>query len=146
MSAQLSGSFDPEKVIFTVGPVVVSGFSDGDYLTAARSEDNYFMRAGADGHIARSRNANKSGTIECRTLSTSLANDLLSGLFAVDNLVEDAKIVVPIGIADLSGRKLAACSEGWLQKVPDMVFAKEPSECIWMFACADLSVFFGGNN
>lgn len=145
MAAELLGSFDPEQVIFTVGPVVVTGWSDGDFLTATRSEDLYFMRVGADGGVSRSRNANKSGTIECRTLSTSGANDLISALFAVDNLAQDGKIVVPVSITDLSGRTLVAGSQAWLQTLPPAVFSKEPAECVWVFAVADMTMFIGGN-
>jgi len=145
MASELLGSFDPEQVIFTVGPIVVTGWSDGDFLTATREEDLYFKRVGADGGVSRARNANKSGTIECRTLSTSRSNDLLSALFAIDNLAQDGKIVLPIGIADLSGRTLIAGSQGWLQSLPPAVFSKEPAECVWTFAVADMKMFIGGN-
>lgn len=143
--AELLGSFDPSKVICTIGPVVISGWSDGDFLTAARDEDLYFKRVGADGGVSRARNSNKSGTIEVRTLSTSGANDLITALFALDNLSEDGKVVVPMAIADLSGRTLVAASQGWLRTLPPAVFSKEPSECVWVFDCADMSMFIGGN-
>ena len=57
-------TYDPTKMVVVVGGVIVSGFADGDFITAKRDEDLYMKRVGADGHVARARNGNKSGTIE----------------------------------------------------------------------------------
>lgn len=146
MASELLGTFDPEQVIFTVGPVIVTGWSDGDFLTATREEDLFFKRVGADGGVSRARNANNSGTIECRVLATSGANDLISALFATDNLANNGKIVVPMSIADLSGRTVVAASQGWLRTIPPAVFSKEPAECVWTFDCADIQMFIGGSS
>lgn len=145
MAAELSGTFDPSKLIVTMGPVIIDGWSDGDYITVQLDEDLYFKRVGADGAVARTRNANRSGTIEVRTLATSDANVLLSALFATDNLA-GGSAVVPFGCADLSGTSLASASQAWIKTMPALVFSKEPGERIWVFDAADLKMFIGGNN
>lgn len=146
MSATLTGSYDPSQVICTVGGVILSGFSDGDSIIARRSEDMYFTRVGTDGGVARARNANKMGEFEFKLLQTSGANDLLSSLLAVDDLVNDGTVVIPIAVLDGSGRSLCAATQCWIKSVPEATFGKEVSERVWIFSAADLKIFHGGGN
>ena len=145
MAAELNGSYDPSQVIVTVGPVILSGFSDGDSITARRDEDNYFNRVGTDGGVARARNANKMGEFEFKLLQTSDVNDLLSVLVATNDLTNDGLAVVPISILDGSGRSLAAATQCWIKTLPELIMGKEVSERVWVFSAADLKIHFGGN-
>lgn len=145
MASELTGSYDPTQVIVTVGGVILSGFSDGDSVIARRDEDTYFARVGTDGGVARARNANKMGEFEFRLLQTSMVNDLLSALCATDDLTNDGLVVIPITVADGSGRSLAVAAQCWVKTLPDMVLGKEIGERIWIFSAADLRIFYGGN-
>ena len=84
------------------------------------------------------------GTIEIVLSSSSKSNDALSALF---NLAQIGGIdnPVPVAVADLSGRDVAFCSNGWLKTTPDMVKGKEIGDRTWVFQCADLTLNFGGN-
>ena len=145
MSAKLEGTFDPEKLTVVIGGVIISGFSDGDSITVKRDEDLYFKRVGTNGDVGRARNANKSGSIEIRLLQVSEVNDQLSTLFSIDNLVADGKIVLPIAVTDLSGRSVFAATQCWLKTLPEGVFNREVAERVWVFDCADLRMYHGGN-
>lgn len=144
MSAVLTGSYNFSQVICTVGGVILSGFSDGDAIIARRSEDMFFTRVGADGSVARARNANKMGEFEFKLLQTSQVNDLLSSLLAVDDLINDGLAVVPISVTDGSGRSLAVATQCWIKTIPEATFGKEVSERVWVFSAADLKIFHGG--
>lgn len=146
MAAQLTGSYDPQQVIVTVGGVILSGFSDGDSIIARRAEDEYFTRVGTDGGVARARNASKLGEFEFKLLQTSSANDLLSALIATDDLTNSGQAVVAISVFDGSGRSLAVATECWIKTLPEAVFGKEVSERVWVFSAADLRIFYGGGN
>jgi hypothetical protein len=146
MSATLTGSYDPTQVISTVGGVILSGFSDGDHITARRAEDMYFVRGGNDGGVARARNANKMGEFEFRLLQTSAVNNLLSTLLATDDLLNDGTVVVPISVVDGSGTTLCSATQCWIKSIPEATFGKEVSERIWIFSAADLRIFHGGGN
>lgn len=146
MAATLTGSYDPAQVICTVGGVIISGFSDGDAIIARRAEDMYFTRVGADGAVARARNANKMGEFEFKLLQTSEVNDLLSSLFSVNDLTNDGLIVIPIGVMDGSGRSLASATQCWIKSIPEATFGKEVTERVWVFSAADLKIFHGGGN
>lgn len=143
--AELTGSYDPSRVIVTVGGVILSGWSDGDAIIARRAEDAYSTRVGIDGGVARSRNANKMGEFEFRLLQTSSANDAMSALFNVDDLVNDGLAVVPVSVVDGSGRSLASATQCWIKTVPEATFGKEAGERIWVMSAADLKIFHGGN-
>lgn len=145
MSAILTGTYDPEQVIVTVGPVILTQFSDGDAIIARRSEDMFMTKVGIDGGVARARNANKMGEFEFKLLQTSKVNFELSTLLAIDNLAQDGLTVFPISIIDGSGKSLAVATQCWVKKQPEATYGKEVSERVWIFDAADLKIFHGGN-
>ena len=145
MTIPVLRTYDPSQVIVTIGGVIATGFSDGDPIMSRRSEDSYSKRVGIDGDVARARNANKTGEFEFKFLQTSPTNDLLSGLFATDDLTNEGTAVVPITIIDGSGRSLATASQCWLQTLPEMSMGKDAGERVWVFCAADLRVYYGGN-
>jgi len=138
------GTYSADKVVITVGGVIVSGFGDGDFVTAKYDEDRFTKKVGADGEVGRSRTASRAGTIEITLSQTSKANDELSALF---NLSQFGSYDAPInvGVADLSGRSVATSSKSWIKTAPDMTFGKEIGERTWALDCADLILSFGGN-
>ncbi|QBH97295.1 DUF3277 family protein [Limnobaculum zhutongyuii] len=145
MAIELTGTYKGDQVFVTVGSVLISGFSDGDAISVKRAEELYTLKVGIDGGVARSRNANKSGTIEIKLLQTSKVNDELSDMFYVDNFGEDGSPVLPISITDGNGRTLCSAGQAWLKAVPEITFGKDIGERSWAFDCADLKVYIGGN-
>jgi len=145
MSAgDFQGTYAADKVIVTVGGVIVSGFADGDFLTASYEDDRYFPKVGSDGGVGIARNASRLGTIAITLSATSAANDALSALFNLDALAGVA-VTLPIGVADLSGRTLLAAGNAWLQVTPEVTFGREIGDREWTFGCADLVLYTGGN-
>ena len=142
MSAgDFQGTYSGEKVIITVGGVIVTGFADGDFITASYEEDRYTAKIGADGEIGRSKTASRLGTIEIVLASTSLANTELSTLFNL-SLLGGIDAPIPVAVADLSGRGLVAASKCWVKTAPDWVRGKEISENTWTLQAADLTMSF----
>lgn len=145
MSAHLTGSYDPSQVTVVVGPVILSCFSEGDAIMAERYDDNSSMKVGIDGCVGRARSADKTGFFTFKLLSTGAVNLQLSALFALDNLSQDAGLVLPIAVYDGSGADLAVATQAWLKKMPSMTKGKEVGENEWIFDCADMKIFLGGN-
>ena len=138
------GTYAPEKVVVTVGGVTVSGFADGDFITAAYDEDRYFKRVGSDGEVGRAKNASKAGTIEIVLSQTSGANDELNAIFGLSALA-GIDAAVPVAVADLSGRSLVFASKAWLKTAPEMIMSKEIGDRTWVLDCADMVFSHGGN-
>lgn len=142
--AEFQGTYSADKVIITVGTTILSGFADGDFVTASYAEDRAMPKSGADGGVGVSRNASRLGTIVVTLSATSAANDSLSKQFNMDAITGNT-VVVPIGVADLSGRTLIAAGNCWLQVSPEATFGKEIGDREWTFGAADLVMFMGGN-
>ena len=141
-----TSTYDPTKLVVIVGGVIVSGFIDGDFITAKRDEDLYMKRVGADGHVARARNGNKSGSIEITLLQSSPAVNEIAALVALDNFFYDGDILIPISILSPgTNAELVVSTQSWLKTPPEMVFAKEVSDRKFIFDCADLKLSLGGN-
>lgn len=136
-----TSTYDPTKLTVIVGGVIVSGFSDGDYITAKRDEDLYTKRVGADGHVARARNGNKSGTIEIKLLQGSPVVSEIAALVALDNFLFDGDVLIPISIVSPgTAAELVVSTQSWLKTAPEMVFGKEVGERTFVFDCADLKL------
>lgn len=131
------GTYDPAKVIVTIGQNIVTGFSDNDFIRVTFDEDRYRKVTGADGEVTRVRNASQAGVVEITLLSSAPSNSELSAL--INN--PDA---VTIGINDLSGESVMLASRCWVKKPPDMVFGKEITDRVWTFDCADIQMDIGG--
>ncbi|CAB4197767.1 Bacteriophage rv5, Orf52 [uncultured Caudovirales phage] len=141
----MATTYDPSKLTVIVGGVIVTGFTDGDFITAKRDEDLYMKRVGADGHVARARNGNKSGTIEIKLLQSSPAVNEIAALVALDNFLYDGDILIPISVVNPGdGAELVVATQAWLKTPPEMVFGKEVGERSFVFDCADLKLSLGG--
>lgn len=138
------GTYAADKVIVIVGGIPVSGFADGTFVTAKYEADRYIKKVGADGEVSRSKNADKSGTIEIVLSQTSASNDALSALFGLSALA-GIDPVVPVAVTDLSGRSLVAASKCWLKTSPEVTFGREIGERTWVLEAADLLISVGGN-
>lgn len=136
-AGNMQGTYSAEQVIITVGGVIVSGFTDGDYVTCKYNDQRYTAKAGADGEVARSKTASRMGTIEIVLSHTSAANNELGQLFNLD-LTGGESPTVPIEVADLSGTGLVQAANAWVQTSPDFVRGTEVGDATWTFECADL--------
>lgn len=141
MSGVFQGTYSAEQVIVTIGGRIITGFADGDFITASFDSDRYTAKAGADGEVARSKTADRMGTIEIVLAHTSAANAELTDLFKL-NLTSGVDDIVDVTVADLSGTGLATASAAWLKTAPDFVRGKEISETSWAIQCADLTISY----
>lgn len=136
-------TYDPKQVAITFDGINInSGIAPDTFLTIARDEDAFFKTAGADGTIARTRNANRSGTIEVTLMQNSEVNKLLMAKALADEN-DEVDILDTISINDPSdptGVFLMTAKSCWIKKVPDIEYGKEYGTRTWMFDCADLSI------
>lgn len=136
-------SYNPADVTVIVAGIPVSGFADGTFITAARDNPMYTKGSGADGEGWRAKSNDMTGTITLTLLQTSLSNDALSALAAVDAASGDG--VGPFLLKDNSGRTLISAETCWVAKVADVEFAREVSNREWEIHTDSLNMFVGGN-
>jgi hypothetical protein len=141
----MEGTYDPQKVIINWAGITFGGFADGSMVTAARDEDAFTKTVGADGSVARTRNANRSGKVTVRLKFTSLTNTLLSAAAIAD--ASGTSVVDPLIIKDASSDvSLVHGENAWIMKMPDFERGKELGMLEWVFDVPVLDIVHGSQN
>ena len=136
-------TYDAGKVIVQVGPVTVTGFSDGDTVSVERNEDTFTLQVGTDGDGTRSKTNNRSGKFTLSVMQSSAANKALSAIFLLDELANSG--VVPVLVKDGSGASFYAAATAWLMKPPTADFKREAGAREWVIETDNMAWFEGGN-
>lgn len=136
-------TYDPSKIVMTLGTILVSGYADGEFVKAARDADTFTKFVGTDGEVSRTRNRNKTGTVTFTLAQTSLTNDALAALAETDELTGAG--VVPVLIKDLNGTTLFAAGSAWIRKPPEVAYGKEIGHREWVIDTGPVEVFVGGS-
>ncbi len=136
-------TYNPALVVVSFQGVNITGFMDGTFVEAERDEDAFTKAVGATGDVARTRNLNKGGKITVTLMATAGANDMLAAMLAIDEGIGIG--YGPFQIKDLSGTMQCFSAQTWIQKSPKIERAKESGSCVWVFDCAELEIFAGGN-
>lgn len=136
-------TYDPKSVAISFnGLNINSGIAPDTFLTISRDEDAFSKVVGADGTVARTRNANRSGSIEITLMQNSEVNKALMAKALLDetsgtDIIDTVAVADP---ADPTGVFLMVAKSCWIKKVPDIEYGKEYGTRTWMFDCADLSI------
>lgn len=136
-------TYSPVDVAVIYGGAIISGFADGTFITVSRDEDAFMKKVGADGEVARARNANRSGSVTLTLLQSSASNDVMAAFHAADSLSSGAAL--PLLIKDNSGRTLVAADAAWVKKEPDITRSKEIETVEWVLDCGQIVSFIGGH-
>lgn len=136
-------SYDPAQVSVTFAGIIVEGYADGTFITAARNNQSFTLKVGSSGEGARAKSNDRSGMVTLTLMQNSASNDLLSAQMALDEASGDG--IGSLLIKDLSGTTLCSAETAWLQKPADVEFAKEISDRQWVIETDVLNIFAGGN-
>ncbi len=139
----MAKTFSSKKVQVIFANQRLTGFADGDFVSAEMNSDAFALVKGADGEGARAASADDSGKVTLTFLQTSIANDILSAALAADRLSEAG--ASPLLIKDLSGRTLVESPEAWVMKSASVDLGKEVKGREWVIECDVLKMVVGGN-
>lgn len=131
--------FDPKQVAVSFRGVNGSGWGDGQFLAAAKNEEGFFLKVGADGEYGVAVNANESGRVTVTTLNTGPFNDFLTNC-------ANLKLRGPLMISDLSGRMKISAPVAWVVKVADVNKSKNVETNAWIFEGGKMTISNNGNN
>ncbi len=135
-------TYDPAKLLFSIGGLIIGGYADGTFLEVERDEDAFTKTTGASGETARAKNNHKGGSITLTLMSTSLSNDFLTAIAIADELTGAG--VVPCFGKELNGTTAFASAQCWIKKLSKVDRSKEISTTQWVIDCADLELAVGG--
>lgn len=139
------GIYDPKDVTVILGSVIVNGFADGTFVSAAMREDAFTLAVGADGDAGRAKSNDRSGAVTFTLLQTAKANALLTALHVADLASSNGAGVVPLLIRDNQGNTLVTAQKAWIKRHPTTEFGKEISNREWEIETDSLVIFNGGN-
>ena len=136
-------TYSADKVTVVIGPHIVTGYADGTFINIEEMTDGVASVAGADGEVARAMSTDPRKTVTLTVLQTSSTNDVLTGLYAADQISKNATF--PVAIKDLRGNSLFASSTAWIKKLSNIELGKEVGAREGTIETADGVMFVGGN-
>lgn len=127
-------TYSPKEVSIIIGSHIVDNWEE---VTVVKDEDDNLFSTGADGEVAVTENANELGTISITIKQTSKSNLILSAL--------GKGAVLPITIADKSGKSLHMIPLSKRVKAPDAAYGKEAGDREWAYR-GSLEINIAGGN
>jgi Protein of unknown function (DUF3277) len=127
--------YDSKRVVLMLfGFLVDSGYGDGDFIKLVQTSDDFGMKTGTDGQTTRFKTNDFSATMTVILAQRSTANAKLAAIRTLGQFGTNGSDVGPFLIKDLEGTLIASGS-CWIQKPPDIVFAREPTDREWTLGC-----------
>lgn len=136
-------NYDPSQVTFSFNQINVTGYQDGTFIEVERNEDAFSSHVGSTGDVARVKNLNKTGKFTLTLMAQAPSNDFLMSEAENDEMF--GLNYGPIMLKDNNGTMICRAHEAWITKVPKVERGKEAGPCEWVFECAELYIWAGGN-
>lgn len=137
-------TYDPKRISIVIGSHIVSGYAEDTFLSIEPTGDGTQSTSGADGEVARSLSNNRLHRITLTLQQTSMSNNALSDLLALDRASGGGGIV-PLQVRDLRGDSLFAASQAWVVQNPTQEFGSEVGDREWNLDAVETDSYVGGN-
>lgn len=138
--------YDPNEVsILAANIPIEGGFADGTFVEVVFTSDAFVTVVGADGDVTRSKTNDRRARVTITLMQSSNSNQLLSALSNLDQNKSNGAGVGALLIKDNQGLSLYTAEHSWIAKHPDAAFDKTAGPRAWVFECAALVAFTGGN-
>jgi hypothetical protein len=122
-------TYDPKKVIITLGGVPISGYADGTFVQIDPNSETWTKKVGADGEVARSLTNDNTHTIQITLMQTSLSNAYLRTVMNADKLTGLG--MLPLSFTDLNTMEEYFWPQAWVSTDPSTGRAKETTDMQW---------------
>jgi hypothetical protein len=125
----LVGTYDPKKVILTLGGVPIGGYADGTFVQVDPNSETWVKKVGADGEVSRALSNDNTNTIQITLKQMSLSNTYLRTVMSADKLTGLG--MLPFSFVDLSTGEAHFWPEAWVSTDPSLGRAKEETDMQW---------------
>lgn len=119
-------TYDPKKVLISLGSHSVTGYSDGTFVSIEASGDGVSKKTGCDGEIVRSIDPDGSAKVKLTLLQTSPTVAYCQKQYDKDRANGDGTF--PILVKDLKGGLLFSAQDAWVVKSPNREYGKESAD------------------
>lgn len=129
-------------IVLRVNGVRITDFAEGDsVITAAPRVDAATDKIGADGNMAVSISADRSGEIVFKLQQTSPSNAFLQQLY---NQQRDRTIKgISVFVADVARGDVGATKKGYIRTSPGVDYGAEVADKEWSLVVEDLTLTLG---
>lgn len=149
MAKEILATYSPEDVIVVLSndkfSHIVSGYTEGSFLSITRLIPHAELYNGADAQNARVVRAVKNCDITVTLMQTSETNDVFSQLLVLDEASRDGSDCFALTIKDNTGRTVMSSPQVFIGTVPDAEFGIEISDRAWVLRAIHLDQHYGGN-
>lgn len=143
------GTYSPDDcvAIITYGEIAhaVSGYAEGTFITAERTNPYSTMVSGADQTGYRVFRRNDSGTITFSLHQSSQTNDVFNQLLELDMETRDNSALFTISVVDGTGRTRFFAKDCFIEGKPSAAFSTEGEGRDWVITSNTLDMDIGGN-
>jgi hypothetical protein len=122
-------TYDPKKVIITLGGVPINGYADGSFVQVDPNSETWTKKVGADGEVSRSLSNDNTHTVQITLKQTSLSNAYLRTVYKADKLTGLG--MLPLSITDLNTGTPRFWPQAWRNTDPSDGRAKEETDMQW---------------
>jgi len=123
-------TYDPKKVILTLGGTPINGYTDGTFVNVEGNAETWIKKVGADGEVNRALSNDNTHTITITLLQTSLSNAYLKSVYEADK--KTGLGMLPFTFTDLNDGETKFWPEVWVTKAPPKGRAKETTDTEWV--------------
>ena len=119
-------TYDPKKVLISLGTHSVTGYSDGTFVSIEANGDGVSKKVGCDGEVVRSIDPDNSAKVSLTVLQTSPTVAYCQRQYDKDRATGNGSF--PILVKDMKGGLIFSSAEAWVVKPPNREFGKESSD------------------
>ena len=136
-------TYNPKKIIVTLGEYLLSGFAEGTFVRVEYNADAFSMSAGAYGDTVRVQSHDRTGMVTLTLMQSSLSNDALDALAAQDE--SSGAGVRQLRITDQNGTTRVFGLNAWVKKKATAEYGTDASTREWVIDVAELDTIIGGH-
>ena len=119
-------TYDPKKVLISLGAHAVQGLSDGTFVSIEPGADGVTKKVGCDGEVIRSLNPDRSSKVTLTVNQYSPTVAFAQQMYEKDLITGDGTF--PIMVKDLKGGLIFSAGVAWIVKSPSREFGKEAAD------------------
>lgn len=132
--------YSPKDVNISWNGITVTGYADDTFVVLNRNADLTDEMVGADGTLATTLVADRTGTITITLMQTAETNILLSAIAELQDSAEVTSLLrSAITVSDPSGSALAVGSGAYIKAMPEVTLGSAQNAKEWVFYCEDLN-------
>ena len=128
-------TYDPKKVLISLGAHTVTGYSDGGFISIEAGGDGISKKVGCDGEVTRSIDPDWTANVTITLMMTSPTVAWCHQQYVKDR--DTGEGTFQILVKDLKGGLVFSSEDAWIVKPPTRDFDKEAPDREIEINCGD---------